>query len=121
MKDYNKNKKSSYLKYWDINNLHGRAMLQNFLVINFKRVEYIFEFDESFIKNHNEERDKGYFLEGDIQYPENLHTDLPVLAGRMKIEKVEKLVANLQDKNEYIIHIRSLKQTLNHGIVLKKI
>ena len=39
----------------------------------------------------------------------------------MKIEKVEKLVANLDDKTEYVIHIRNLKQTLNHGFVLKKV
>ena len=38
----------------------------------------------------------------------------------MKIEKVEKLVANLHDKNEYVIHIRNLKQALNHGLILKK-
>ena len=38
----------------------------------------------------------------------------------MKIEKVEKLVANLHDKTEYVIHIRNLKQALNHGLVLKK-
>ena len=39
----------------------------------------------------------------------------------MKIEKVEKLVANLYDKTEYIVHIRNLKQALNHGLVLKKV
>ena len=39
----------------------------------------------------------------------------------MKIEKVEKLVANLHDKIEYVIHIRKLKQALNHGLVLKKV
>ena len=39
----------------------------------------------------------------------------------MKIEKVEKLVASLHDKTEYIIHIRNLKQTLNHGLVFKKV
>ena len=38
----------------------------------------------------------------------------------MKIRKVEKLVANLYDKTEYVIHIRNLKQELNHGLVLKK-
>ena len=38
----------------------------------------------------------------------------------MKIEKVEKLVANSQDKTEYIIQIRILKQVLKHGIVLKR-
>ena len=39
----------------------------------------------------------------------------------MKIEKIGKLIANLNDKTEYVIHIRSLKQALNHGLVLKKI
>ena len=37
----------------------------------------------------------------------------------MKIEKFEKLVANLHDKTEYVIHIRNSKQTLNHGLVWK--
>ena len=39
----------------------------------------------------------------------------------MKIEKVEKLVANLHDKTEYVIHIRNLKQALNHRLILKKV
>ena len=40
----------------------------------------------------------------------------------MKIEKVENLVANLHDKTEcVIIHIRNLKQALNHWLVLKKV
>ena len=47
------------------------------------------------------ESDEVYFLEVDIQYPKNLHSlhnDFPCLPERMKIEKVEKLVANLHDK-----------------------
>ena len=39
----------------------------------------------------------------------------------MKIEKVEKLLAHLHDKTEYVIHIKNLKQTLNHELVLKKV
>ena len=39
----------------------------------------------------------------------------------MKIEKVEKLVTNLHDKTEYVIHIRNLKQAFNHGLILKKV
>ena len=39
----------------------------------------------------------------------------------MNIEKVEKLVANLHDKTEYVIQIRNLKQVLNHALVLKKV
>ena len=43
------------------------------------------------------------------------------LLEKMKIEKFEKLVANLHDKTEYVIHIRNLEQALNHGLVLKKV
>ena len=39
----------------------------------------------------------------------------------MNIEKVEILVANLHDKTGYVIHIRNLKQTLNHGLVFKRV
>ena len=39
----------------------------------------------------------------------------------MKIEKVEKLTANLLNKTEYVIHIRNLKQKLNHGLFLEKV
>ena len=39
----------------------------------------------------------------------------------MKIEKVEKLVANLHDKTEYVIHIRNSKQAINHGLALKTV
>ena len=44
----------------------------------------------------------------------------PFLPERMKIEKVENLTANLHDKTQYVIHIKQLKQALNHGLVLKK-
>ena len=39
----------------------------------------------------------------------------------MKIKKIEKLTANLHEKTEYVIHIRNLKQALDHGLVLKKV
>ena len=38
----------------------------------------------------------------------------------MEIEKVEKLVTNLHNKSEYVIHIKNWKQALTHGLVLKK-
>ena len=75
-------------------------------------------------KIYDEESDAGYFLEVDVQYPEEInyiHNDLPFLPARIKIEKVEKLVANLHDKTEYVIHIINLKQLLNHRLVLKKL
>ena len=42
------------------------------------------------------------------------------LPERMKIQNVEKLVATLHDKTEYIIYARNLKQALSHGPILKK-
>ena len=99
-------------------------MSQKLLVNNFERITDTSQFNEDFIKNYNEESDEGYLLEVDVQYLEKLHelhNDLPFLSKRMKIVKVEKLVANLHDKTEYIIHIMNLKQTVNHGLVLKKL
>ena len=91
---------------------------------DFKWVEHISGFDESYINSYNEEREEGYFLEVDIQYLENLHNvhhDLPFLLKRMKIRKFRKLVANLRDKEKYFIHIINLKQVLSHVLVLKKL
>ena len=39
----------------------------------------------------------------------------------MKINKFNKFVCNLYDKNNYVVHIRSLKQALDHGLILKKV
>ena len=64
------------------------------------------------------------FLEVVPQYLEKLHdcySDLPFLPERMEIENVEKLTANLNDKFEYFIQIRNLKQALNQGLDLKKV
>ena len=124
MKEYNKNKKLSYIQYWDVNNLYDWAILQKLPAKIFDWTKDTSQINEDFIKNYNEESDKRYFLEVDVQYLEKLyelHNDLPFLPERMKIEKVEKLVTNLHDKTEYVIHIRNLKQALNHGLVLKKL
>ena len=81
------------------------------------------QFNEEIIKSYNEESDKRYFLEVDVKYPKQLHglhNDLTFLSKRMKIENVQKLTITLHDKKENVIHIRNLKQALNHGLVLKK-
>ena len=75
--------------------------------------------NEEFIKNYNENNNKGYILEVDVTYPKklhDLHSDLPFLPKRMKIDKCKKLVCNLQNKKKYVVHIKSLKQALNHGL-----
>ena len=71
------------------------------------------------MKSYNEDSNVWYFLEVDVQYPEELHelhNDLQFLPERTKIEKVKKLVANL-----HVIQIKNLKPALNHKLVLKKV
>ena len=122
MKNYNKNEESSYIQYLDANNLYGWAMSQKLPVNGFKWIDSN-EINEEFIKNYNENNKKGYILEVDVKYPKKLHdshSDLPFLPRRMKIDKCKKLVCNLQNKKQYVVHIKSLKQALNHGLKLKK-
>ena len=73
IKDYDKHNKSSYIQYWDVNNLYGWTMSQQFSVNNFQRIKDRSQFNENFIKNYNEGSDEGYFLEVDVQYLEKLH------------------------------------------------
>ena len=61
MKDYDKNKESSYLKYWEVNNLHGWAMLQKLPANSVEWIGDNFQFNEDFTKNFNEESNEGYF------------------------------------------------------------
>ena len=75
----------SYIQYWDVNNLYGRAMSQKLPVNNFEWIKNNSQFNKDFIKKYN---DKGYFREVDVQYLEKLHTvhnDLRFLSERMEI------------------------------------
>ena len=124
MKNYDENKESSYIQYVDANNLYGWAMSQKLPVNNFNWVKNKSKIDEKVIKNYDEDSDKGYIFEVDAEYPRRLHelhSDLPFLPERMKIDKCKKLVCNLHDKKKYVVHIKSLKQALHYGLKLEKI
>ena len=76
------------------------------------------------MKSYDKDRNIGYFLEITVHYPEELHElqkYLPFLPERIKIEEVENFVKNFHNIKEYVIHIRNLKQVLNHGLVFKKV
>ena len=99
-------------------------MSQNLPVNGFEWVEDISRINEEFVKNYDENNDKGYILEVDVKYPKKLHdihSDLPFLPKRMKIDKCKKLLCNLRNKNKYVVYIKSLKQALNHRLKLKEI
>ena len=51
----------------------------------------------------------------------SLHSNFSFLPERKKIEKCDKLVCNIQYKEKYVVHIRALKQVLNHRLILKNI
>ena len=72
--------------------------------------------NKDFIKNYDENSNKGYFLEADTDYLKELfnhHQDSPFLP-----ERVEKVICSIEEKEKYVIHIRALKQALNHGLKL---
>ena len=71
MKNYHKNIESSYLAYLYANNLYGWTMSQKLPVNGFKWENDLSRFNENFIKNYHENSDVGYFLEVDIEYPNN--------------------------------------------------
>ena len=123
MKNYNKDKEESFLQYLDDKNLYGWAMSQKLPVSGFKWKNNMSKFTKEFIKNCDEDSDKGHILEADVKYPKklhDLHSDLPFSPKRMKIDKCKKLVCNLYNKEKYFVHIRSLEQALKHRLIFKK-
>ena len=93
-------------------------------VDRFKWKKNMLQFNEDFIKNYDEDSDKGYTFEVDVKYPKDLHdlhSDLQFFPERMKINKCNNLVCNFYGKNNYVVHIKSLKQALDHGLILKKV
>ena len=108
MKNYDKSKESSYIQYLDANNLYGAAMSEKLLINGFKWVNDVSGINEKFVKSYDKKNsDKGYILEVDVDYPNKfhkLHSDMPFLPERMKIDKNQKLVCNLHDKKKYVEH-----------------
>ena len=103
MKNYDEDIESSCLEYLDANNLYGWAISQKLPVDGFEWVEEndLSKFNATFIKNYDENNNKGYITEVDIEYPKNIHkliNDLPFLPERIKINKCNKLICTVQDK-----------------------
>ena len=84
----------------------------------------ISKIDEDFVKGYNKNNIKAYILEVDVDYPnklQNLHSDLQFLPERMVINNTKKLVCNLNDKKNYVVHINVSKQASDHGFKLRKV
>ena len=82
MKSHDKNKELSYIQCWDVNDLYEWAMSEKLPAKNFEWIKDTSQFNKDFMKNYNEESDKGYLTELNVQYTKNLHElhkDLPFL------------------------------------------
>ena len=76
-------------------------MSQKLPAEGFEQIKKLSEFNEDLIKNYDQNSDKGYFAEVDVEYLKkkfNVHKDLPFWPERKKIKKCGKLVSNIQDK-----------------------
>ena len=112
---YDPNKESTYIQYLDANNLYGWAMSKPLPTHGFKWMS------ESELDHW---RSMPCILEVDLDYPESLHdehNDYPLAPERMTIDKVDKLVPNLNNKKNYVIHYENLKQYERLGLKITKI
>ena len=126
MKNHDKKIISPYLMYLDANNLYGWAMSQKPPVNGFKWLKKSSKFDEHFIKNYDENSDKGYFLEVDVEYPNKIIQELQL----MELHSVFIVIYHFYPKEIKLKNAISLfaayatKKTmslLNQGLILKRV
>ena len=141
IENYDPKKSSIFITYLDMNNLYGWTMSEYLPYGEFKWLENIDEFD---INSINKKNDTGYFLEVNLEYPDNLHelhNDYPLAPERfaisnnmlskyckkiadkykIKIDNIKKLIPHLGNKSNYVLHYRNLQLYLSLGIRLTKI
>ena len=124
MKNYDPEKKSTFIQYLDANNLYGWAMSQNLPTHGFEWMKDItlVKVDEILDKtNHSMSNNgkKGYIFEVDLQYPKNLwekHNDYPLAPENIKVNGVEKLICHFKPRKNYVVHYRNLRQYLEMGM-----
>ena len=115
MKTYDSNSPNKYINYIDANNLYGLAMSQP---LPTHGIEWL---SEEELKNW---RSHSCIPEVDLEYPKelhDLHNDYPLAPERLKIGGIEKLIPNLYDKKNYVVHHKALKQYESSGLKITKI
>ncbi|KAK3731185.1 hypothetical protein QZH41_019242, partial [Actinostola sp. cb2023] len=115
IKDYDGEKKSTFIKYLDANNLYGWAMSEPLPTDGFKWM------NKAELKRWSKIL---CILEVDLEYPEELHelhNEYPLAPERLMIQKVEKLVPNLMDKKNYVVHHKALKLYEFLGMKITKV
>ncbi|XP_053202895.1 uncharacterized protein LOC128387677 [Panonychus citri] len=145
--NYDEGKPNSYIAFLDVNNLYGYALSDYLPINNFEWVapELYSQVIESILKGHDQ--NIGYICQVDLIYPKHLHdqhNDYPMAPEKLNVEtewlsnyqkrliiklegeglkrcKTEKLIPNLRDKKNYVVHERNLKFWLEKGLILDKV
>ena len=115
MKDYDPDQPNKFISYLDANNLYGWAMSKPLPTKGFRWMKR---------EELKDWKSMLCILEVDLTYPEklhDLHNDYPLAPERVTVNKVEKLIPNLNDKTKYVIHHETLKLYLSLGLKLTKI
>ena len=112
---FNSNEPSTYIQYLDANNLYGWAMSKPLPTHGFKWMK-----DSEL----NVWEKTPCILEVDLEYPKelhDLHNDYPLAPEQIEVNKTKKLIPNLWDKKNYVIHYENLKQCLKLGLKISNI
>ena len=141
IKNYNPKKSSKFIIYLDLNNLYGWSMSEYLPYEGFKWLRNVDGFDMMLI---GKESKTGYILEVDLEYPDELyelHSDYPLVSEKLaipyemlsdyckkvadkyeiKVGNVKKLIPNLGNKTNYVLHYRDLQLYLSLRMELTKI
>ena len=146
MNYYDPKKPSTFTSYLDMNNLYGWAMSEYLSCEGYEWLKKIDKFDAMPISECNsiEKSSIGYFLEVYLIYPDELHelhNDYPLAPEKLavssdmlskyckeiadkyeiKVGDVKKLIPNLGNKTNYVVHYRNLQLYLSLGMKLTKI
>ena len=118
---YNPDKESKFVQYLDAKNLYVWAMSKRHPIDDFKWMI------ESEIENwgeFSEQEGEGCIHEVDLAYPRellNFHKEYPLAPERLEGNKVEKVIPNLRDKKQYVIHHKNLKLSLSLGMKFENV
>ena len=124
--NYDASKPNTFIRYIDCGNLYGYAMSQKLPTGNFHRLTQaeLLQFIKQF-SSININGNTGYTLEVDIEYPRELHdyhSDFPFLPEVLKTKgNTNKLIANVKNKYNYVLNMKSLMQALKHSLKLIRI
>ena len=122
--DYDPTKPSKCISCLDMNNLYGWAMSGYLPYGGFKWLKNVDNFD---VNSVSEKSPIGYILNVDLKYSDELHVlhnDYPLAPEKLdeiKVGNVEKLIPNLGNKTNYVVHYKNIQLFLSLGMKLTKI